>query len=136
MRINEVITESVNPDILNPEFYHKQQIGDYTYVATFKDAKGKPKLRIECFYGDERVAYVEFDITDKALVSDITWIMKAHRNKGIASTIYAYAKMMGNDIAPSKEQTDMGKKMWDAWYKSGEAKHLVPKGFRRPRAEA
>jgi hypothetical protein len=134
MRITEIINEEINSDILDPRFKHKQKFGDYTLVASSTEAKGKPKLKIIGFYDDKRVAEVTFDVNlaDDALVSDVTWIMKAHRGKGLASMIYAYAKMLGNDIAPSPEQTDMGKGMWDAWYKSGEAEHLVPKGFKRP----
>jgi hypothetical protein len=40
--------------------------------------------------------------------------------------MYAYAKMLGNDIKPSFIRTDQGKGMWTAWEKSGDAKHLGP----------
>jgi hypothetical protein len=44
---------------------------------------------------------------------------------GIASTMYAYAKMLGNDVRPSTVQMPGGKAMWKAWRKSGAAKHLM-----------
>jgi hypothetical protein len=54
-----------------------------------------------------------------------TWVAGEYREKGIARTMYAYAKMLGNTVKPSSTQTDMGKGMWAAWKKSGDAEHLV-----------
>jgi GNAT superfamily N-acetyltransferase len=132
MRIQEIIKESINPDILNPKFKHKQTIGDYTFVANYLEEKDGPKLQITGFHDGNRIAEIKFAITNNALVSDISWIQKSYRGQGIGSTMYSYAKMLGNDIAPSKELTDQGKAMWKAYYKSGAAKHLVPKGFKKP----
>jgi hypothetical protein len=39
--------------------------------------------------------------------------------------MYAYAKMLGNDIIPSYNQTSQGKAMWAAWEKADDAKHLI-----------
>lgn len=124
MRIQEIIKESINPDIMDPRFVHEQHIGDYTYRAFYKENSGNPKLRIECFDGKKRIAFVTFAITGDALVSDVTYTFKKYREQGIASTMYAYAKMLGNDIAPSPEKTDQGEEMWNAWDKSGASQHL------------
>lgn len=131
MRITEIITETVNPEISHPDFYDEQEIGDYKYAAFyFKPYKKRPaKLRIECYDGDKRAGVATFTVTDAALVSDVTQVRKKYQGKKISTTMYAYAKMLGNDIIPSAELTDDGKAMWDAWHKSGEAAHIMPQNF-------
>jgi GNAT superfamily N-acetyltransferase len=42
--------------------------------------------------------------------------------------MYAYAKMLGNDIRASHNQTSQGQAMWAAWEKAGNAKHLAAEG--------
>ena len=41
--------------------------------------------------------------------------------------MYAYAKMLGNDIKPSSNRSDLGKTMWSAWEKAGNAQHITGK---------
>lgn len=142
MRANEFIKEEINPDILHPEFSHTQKIGDFTYKATASQGWSSAKyLKIEVFErgtndpldkiasitfiirGDEKTGYLE---------SINTWVADEFRNKGVASTVYAYARMLGNTIKPSKFQTGMGKGMWRAWRKSGAAKHLMKEAYTDP----
>lgn len=61
----------------------------------------------------------------KWLESQQTEVEPEYKNQGVASTMYAYAKMLGNDVKPSPYQSDEGKDMWKSWRKSGAAKHLV-----------
>lgn len=131
MRITEIINEAVNPDILHPDFHHEQEIGDYRYAAFYykPHEKNPAKLRIECYDGDKRVGVATFAVTDDALVSDVTQVLKKYQGQKISTTMYAYAKMLGNDIIPSAELTDDGKAMWDAWHKSGEAAHIMPHNY-------
>ena len=131
MRINEIITETVNPDILNPEFNHKQKIGDFLYTAqTSKTGNGfKTYLFIRCYYRNKLIGKVNFEVRifagNKWLESQITTVDSNYQQRGIASTMYAYAKMLGNDVKPSKYQSDMGKDMWNSWKKSGASKQLT-----------
>jgi hypothetical protein len=46
--------------------------------------------------------------------------------------MYAYAKMLGNDIKPSDYQLRRGIAMWDAWKKAGDDKHLVAEESYQP----
>jgi hypothetical protein len=85
------------------------------------------KILIGCYDGDALVGKAHFEIRPKQgwLESANTEVNKKYQKKGIASTMYAYAKMLGNDITPSPHQSNMGKKMWAAWDKSGDAQYLM-----------
>jgi GNAT superfamily N-acetyltransferase len=128
------ITEMINPDILSldPQFKHLQQIGDFVLTAksTSSDVGENSQLTIYCYSKGDRVGEARFALHPTGvksgwLESEITWVARDHRGKGIASTMYAYAKMLGNDIKPSSDQLPAGREMWNAWRRSGEAKHLV-----------
>ena len=122
----EEIDEKVNPDVRRG-FKHIQQIGEFVLAA--KAADHTPLLTILCYHKGARVGEAQFMIhsnkRDSWLESDITWVDLGYRGQGIASIMYAYAKMLGNDVKPSGDQLTPGKKMWKAWEKSGADKHLV-----------
>ena len=126
------VNETINPDILNRRFRHTQKIGDYTYKASVEIFLDEPLLYIKAYDGAKEIGHVMFEIfhwEDKPTKSHIesggTEVEPAYQNKGVASTMYAYAKMLGNDIRASSNRTDQGKTMWSAWEKSGGAKHLT-----------
>jgi GNAT superfamily N-acetyltransferase len=136
MRAQEFITETINTGILNKRFRHKQVIGDYTYKASVEMFMGEPILSIKAYDGDREIGHILFEIIVRSpggkrdpsadyLESGGTEVDPAYRNKGVASTMYAYAKMLGNDIRPSYNQTSQGQAMWAAWNKAGDAKHLI-----------
>lgn len=131
MRAIEFIAENINPDIRNPEFEHEQEIGDFRYTAKSKQSPSglTSYLLIRCYDGDTLIGKVDFEVRikmgQKWLESLDTKVSPDYARQGIASTMYAYAKMLGNDIKPSPDQSDMGKAMWQGWKKSGEAKHLA-----------
>ena len=129
------VAETINTDILNKKFRHKQVIGDYTYTASVEMFIGEPLLNIKAYDGNKEIGHILFEIfhwEDESAKSHIesggTEVDPKYRNKGIASTMYAYAKMLGNDIRASSNRTDQGKAMWAAWDKSGDAKHLAAEG--------
>jgi hypothetical protein len=121
------IDEEINLDILNPGFEHEQEIGDYLYTAHVQSTGTRNYLLIGCYDGDALVGKAHFEIRSKQgwLESANTEVNKKYQKKGIASTMYAYAKMLGNDITPSLHQSNMGKKMWAAWDKSGDAQYIM-----------
>lgn len=125
------LIEAINPDIRNPEFEHEQEIGDYLYTAkTHKSESGMfTYLLIRCYDGDKLIGKVNFEIRllagKKWLESQQTEVLPEYKKQGIASTMYAYAKMLGNTVKPSPYQSDEGKGMWAGWKKSGSAKHLT-----------
>jgi len=130
------IAETINSAILNKRFRHKQVIGNYTYRASVEMFMGEPLLSIKAYDGDREIGHILFEIIVRSpggkrdpsadyLESGGTEVDPAYRNKGVASTMYAYAKMLGNDIRPSYNQTSQGQAMWAAWNKTGDAKHLI-----------
>ena len=136
MRASEFVTETINTGILNKRFRHKQVIGNYTYKASVEMFMGEPLLWIKAYDGDREIGHILFEIIVRSpggkrdpsadyLESGGTEVDPAYRNKGVASTMYAYAKMLGNDIRPSYNQTSQGQAMWAAWNKAGDAKHLT-----------
>jgi len=131
MRATEFINETINPDILHSEFQHKQKIGEYIYTAkTYITPSGVVTyLLIRCYEKNKLIGTVNFEVRhsggNKWLESQNTYVMPGYERRGIATTMYAYAKMLGNDVKPSKFQSDMGQDMWKGWRKSGDAKHLT-----------
>jgi len=130
------IAETINSAILNRRFRHKQVIGDYTYKASVEMFMGEPLLSIKAYDGDKEIGHILFEIIVRSpggkrdpsadyIESGGTKVDPAYRNKGVASTMYAYAKMLGNDVRPSYNQTSQGQAMWAAWNKAGDAKHLI-----------
>jgi GNAT superfamily N-acetyltransferase len=130
------VSETINPSVRNKRFVHTQVIGDYTYKASVEWFIGSPLLYIKAYDGDKQIGEVMFEIITRSpggkrdpsadyLESGGTEVEPEYRNKGVASTMYAYAKMLGNDIVPSDNQRPDGKAMWAAWEKSGDAKHLI-----------
>lgn len=128
---DEYVWEEINPDIRNPEFEHEQEIGNYKYTAkTQLSSSGLTTyLHIRCYDGAKLIGKVNFEVRNlvgkKWLESQQTEVAPEYKKQGIASTMYAYAKMLGNDIKPSPYQSDEGQDMWKAWKKSGDAKHLA-----------
>lgn len=131
MRITD-LQETVNHDVFNPAFNDTQFFDGLTYRASSEeDHQGKPYFVIKVFDDNfERVGLVKFALykDDKGgewLESLISAIQPEYQGRGIASNIYAYARMLGNTIKPSSDQTAMGRAMWTGWEKSGAAKHLT-----------
>jgi hypothetical protein len=134
MRATEFINEEINPDITNPKFKHSLEIDGLDYTATVEPDKFSPqgglRLVIKCVDKATHAGTGKFNVHenskgDQWLESSITWVNPNYRGQNIASNIYAYAKMLGNDIKPSSDRTPAGKDMWSAWERSGEAKHLM-----------
>ena len=132
----EGVAEAINPDITNPEFSHQQQIGDYLYVARYW-SKG---LKITAYHGNKQIGYAELmyqsapfdDFADPKttpkriwLESEWTRVDPKYQRQGIMSTMYAYAKMLGNSVKPSQTRSDDAKAAWKSWRQSGDAKHLT-----------
>ena len=132
----EGVAEAINPDITNPEFSHQQQIGDYLYVARYW-SKG---LKITAYDGNKKIGYAElmyqtapFDdfanpkTTPKRVWLESEWtnVDPKYQRQGIMSTMYAYAKMLGNSVKPSQTRSDDAKAAWKSWRDAGDAKYLT-----------
>jgi hypothetical protein len=122
------VSEEINPDVLDPRFNHKQKIGDYTYIAGLEPDEWADEdlFVIRCYDGEKMIGQARFYTTfGDSLVSALTTVKPEYQKQGIASTMYAYARMLGNTIEPSASQLPPGKKMWKAWKKSGDAQYLM-----------
>lgn len=145
MRAKEFVSEVVNPETLGdpndtgsgPAWEHTVRIGPYIYKAEHYLALGDiPGLVISAYdprkpVGKQYIGRAVFVLhteedNQQWLQSDDTEVEEKYRGKGVASRMYAYAKMLGNDIKPSPYQSQMGKQMWHKWNEKGDAQHLVP----------
>jgi len=138
-KVTKGVAEAINPDITNPAFSHQQQIGDYLYVARYW-SKG---LKITAYDGAKQIGYAELmyqsapfdDFADPKttpkriwLESEWTRVDPKYQRQGIMSTMYAYAKMLGNSVKPSQTRSDDAKAAWKSWRQSGDAQHLTREG--------
>ena len=131
MRAKEFIAEEINTDILDSRFHHQQEIGGYIYTATTSKDYGL-ELIVKAYDGKKQIGQCDFEVLEdqQALVSNDTWVDDDYQGQGIATTMYAYAKMLGNDIVPHEIQSDAGSRMWRSWNQSKQSKYILPKGHK------
>ena len=132
MRACEFIQEAVNPETFKTRFNHQVEIGGYLYVADvyYMEYNMGKALRIRCFDGSKKIGQVLFKNYGDRIESDDTEVSPDYKGQSIATNMYAYAKMLGNDIFPSFIRTKQGKDMWNNWIRSKQAKHITPPGYR------
>lgn len=129
MRISEVI----NPDIHHSQFRHEVEIGGLLYTAEADNESGYgTQLIIRVYDGRKEIATAEFMVDEdhNSLVSANTWVLPKYQAQGVATTMYSYAKQLGNDVVPSRIQSDQGERMWRAWNQAKQSKHILPKGHK------
>jgi pyrimidine deaminase RibD-like protein len=120
------LTEEINPDCFDPAFNDTQIFDGLTYRASAVEENGKQYFQIKVFDDNfQTVGLAKFRPSKGGVSSVITSFKPEYRGQGIARNIYAYVRMLGNTIVPSRNQLPPGKAMWDAWKKSGDAKHLM-----------
>lgn len=130
MRAKEFTTEDINPDIYHQDFSHELEIDGIIYRA--KTLKNDQQFVVRAYVqkprgGEQCVGFAKFRLPRHeglSLSSDWTKVATSYRGKGIASNMYAYARMLGNSITASSYQLDPGRRMWDKWREKGDAKHL------------
>lgn len=146
MRAKEFITETINKETLNPKFKHSIEDNGITYTAKYIKYGGDGKSYFTITATQEidnqtvRAGEVMFrpktDGKDNYwLESYMTWVKPDYRKLGVTRMMYAYAKMLGNDIKPSHDQTPRGKAMWQSWKDSGDAEHLLKEYKKYPTQE-
>jgi len=122
LTLAEAVTETVNNKVFFTDFNQKKPIldGKYVLVASAgyvgygsKNGYKSEQFRIvaKTAMGVE-VGWVNFENKGGKLEALDLSIQPAHRRKGIATEMYKFARELGNDIAPSKLQTSMGKQFW------------------------
>lgn len=142
------INETVNPEIFNipdnaPGFKTELiEMGDFmfdarSFLGGYDGDESGLQIRAYDFKrpkGQQTIAHADFILQTNRkgntwLESDDTWVHEDYRGRGVASTMYAFAKMLGNDIKPSSIQTISGRGMWRGWGK--DAKNLVGENKKR-----
>jgi len=120
------LNETINPDVFNPAFNDTQIFDGLTYRATGIEINGKEYFQVKVLDDNyQQIGLAKFRPSKNGLVSAVTSLKLEYQGRGIARNIYAYVRMLGNTIVPSRNQLPPGKAMWDAWKKSGDAKHLM-----------
>jgi hypothetical protein len=124
MRATDFVSEVINPDTRHSEFSHELEIGGITYTAknNGEDLVVKAHTPDGVVIGAAKFLLPKQDT--QAMYSMWTKVATSYKKQGIASNMYAYARMLGNSIKPAAFQLDAGQKMWDKWRKKGDAKHL------------
>jgi GNAT superfamily N-acetyltransferase len=133
MRAQEFTVEKVNPETTQTGFRDQQVVNQGQWVIT---AEGQTEhygnftanvLHIRVLTNDEQrkeLAWAKFLVRqrpedgEKYLESTYTFVAPEHRGQGLAKTMYQYANSIGNDIRPSRLQTDLGRGMWQGLGKS------------------
>lgn len=138
MRAHEFVREKISPETTETGFKDQRDIADgrYRLVATGHNTVYRDRpvnmLKVDLFDNEleRNIAWVEFIVQTREqdqephLVSTSTYVRPEYRNQGLAKIMYQYANSIGNDIEPSRLQTQAGKNMWKGLTKS--VKQLPP----------
>jgi GNAT superfamily N-acetyltransferase len=127
MRAHELTTEKVNPDTTKQGFKDQQVVNNGAWLIR---AEGQEQqygthtanvLHVQVVTNNNRkeeLAWAKFlvkqrpDDAEQYLESVYTFVAPEHRGQGLAKLMYQYANGLGNDIQPSRLQTDLGRGMW------------------------
>ena len=124
MRASDFVSEVINPDTRHSEFSHELEIDGITYRAN----NSGEDLIVKAYTPEGVVIGAAKFVLPKqdthSMSSMWTKVAPLFKKQGIASNMYAYARMLGNTIKPANFQLDAGRKMWDKWRETGAAKHL------------
>ena len=127
-KLKHFVKEDYDRSMLADGFSTEQEINGILYKAVGKSFKGSygGTLTITAYDKNKKIGIAQFtDHFEKSGLESLnTDVDPAYQRQGIASTMYAYARMLGNTIHPSIVQTKQGEKMWKGWKKSGDAKFL------------
>jgi predicted GNAT family acetyltransferase len=149
MRAQEFTTEKVNPATTQTGFRDQQVVNQGQWLIT---AEGQTEqyskftanvLHIRVLTNDEKreeLAWAKFLVRqrledgEKYLESTYTFVSPKHRGQGLAKLMYQYANSLGNDISPSRLQTDLGRGMWQGLDKTIKQPSKLAKS--EPKAQA
>jgi ribosomal protein S18 acetylase RimI-like enzyme len=118
----EFLLEKINDKIFWQDFHEERKIldGAFKLVAMCGWIKinAKPAYKSDQFRivarlpGGAEIGWVNFEKHGDHLEALDLSIQPQYRRKGIATEMYKFARELGNDLAPSKLQTGMGKEFW------------------------
>ena len=137
--MKKAVKEVVHPDIfdkhISKEPTEKVRMGDFEFDA--HPFKGRIRgygnlndigLYVTAYDRQNVIGWAHFVVKsdekgNQWLESADTQVDDDYVGRGVAAMMYAFAKSLGNDIKPSPDQTNFGKRMWKKWGK--DANHLV-----------
>lgn len=121
MKVQELF-EVVNSKVFREGFEKTKGIldGKYNLVATngylpytTPQTHVSSQFRIEVRTAKNvQVGWVNFEEVDGKLEALDLVVQPKHRQQGIATEMYKFARELGNDIRPSSKQTKSGKLFW------------------------
>lgn len=140
MRAQEFVGEKVAPETTQDGFEDQQLANDGKWTVK---ASGETRqygthtanvLHIKVYDSatGEEVSWVDFMVKtrredgEQYLESAYTYVNPRYRGQGLAKLMYQYANSIGNDINPSRMQTDMGQGMWKGLDKSVKRPPAIP----------
>jgi GNAT superfamily N-acetyltransferase len=127
MRAQEFTVEKINPKTVQPGFRVEKKLENLRMVATGRDSgrdDGVLGILIKVYDDDKNRLWPEIAtarlIVDTKDVLDPNSVLKAsflhvdtdYRRQGIASAMYNFARELGNDLAPSTNQSSLGRAFW------------------------
>lgn len=143
MRASDFLTEKINQEIVEPDFYAEKDIdiegvGPLKLVAkNLKPGPYTPQFQVTVFLPDgQSIGHFRFLVMDYEEGSGFKFLSKfkskadpyviganvrvwsEFQRKGIARAVYQWVQNMGNDLQPSTTQTDAGKSMWRSFEKA------------------
>lgn len=137
--MKKAVKEVVHPDIfdkhISKEPTEKVRMGDFEFDA--HPFKGRIRgygnlndigLYVTAYDRQNVIGWAHFVVKsdekgNQWLESADTQVDDDYWGRGVAAMMYAFAKSLGNDVKPSPDQSNFGKRMWKKWGK--DANHLV-----------
>ena len=128
MRANEFISDDYNSQTVKPGFKkEKWYKGRYLMVAQARDPDKYDDQRVKgliikvfdpkstsIWFKSAGIASARFIVTGDHMEVSAVQVATEYQRQGIASAMYNFARELGNDVLPSRNQTDQGKAFWSA----------------------
>ena len=136
---NEGLTEKLNPQSLTRGFVKEKDMGWYKLVAVgdaiSRGVDDPPTMTIRAMSDKTTIGELQLKIAHgqylannpgaEALVASGVYVEPEYQRKGIASSMYQFAKELGNDVIASFDQSDDAKAMWAGMKQKGLAENFA-----------
>ncbi len=156
MRAKEFVSEKINPEIIESDFYAEKivdlpGVGTLKFVAkNYKPGPYTPQFIVKVYQpngqsvGNFRFLVMDYEEPtgfrflskfkkqkDPYVIGANVSVWNEFQRKGIARAVYQWVKSMGNDLKPSPTQTDAGRAMWRGFEKNPVEEKLEERKKRR-----
>jgi GNAT superfamily N-acetyltransferase len=135
MRAKEFVNDDYNRETVKPRFQkEKWYKGRYLLKAEarpFDEYEVKPTKGLivtvfdtkskSIWFSQAGIARARFIVVGDHMEVSTVQVATEYQRQGIASAMYNFARELGNDVLPSRNQTDMGKSFWSAGAGAGKS---------------